>query len=301
MASHTIIVPEGLAPFFTCYLVIREKMNGDYMFRLFILAILLICNFNSTSSGSENLASEKSNATSKAPTNNADTPKKITENVSSPSQKAVSEIGRPIYTHHTESGEKKQDEGPNESWWFKFRTDPVATFTLILSIVTGLLWWSTRQLVLGAEKTAAQELRAYVFPRIDENMSYASDWYRSVPLMIKNFGQTPAYDVAHSLFIGLYKYPLDTTFDHSEQLSTSARSALAPSEYSRMYACLPDDLNKAEIDSIQKKQHAIFISGKVEYFDAFRQKHTTSICLYSTGADFNKGLLAYYHEGNHAD
>jgi len=269
------------------------------MIRLYIFIAFLILTANLY--GAENLPSEKTNAPRNTPTTGTNTVKKIPRDLSSVVNKTVSSVGGPLNPNHTENQEKKETNSSDESWWYKLRTDPVATFTFLLFIATGLLWWSTRQLVLGAEKTATQELRAYVFPRIDENMSYGFDWYRSVPLMIKNFGQTPAYDLACSLYIGLYKFPLDTDINHSEQLASSARSALAPSEYFRQYACLPDDLNKAEIDSVINKQSAIFISGKVEYFDAFKQKHTTSICLYSTGPDFRKGLLAYYHEGNNAD
>ncbi len=271
------------------------------MIRLFILVIMLICNFNAVSSGAENLTSEKTNTSRKTPTTDTKTIKNIPNDIPSAVNKTVSSVGGPLNANHTENQDKKNGKAPDESWWYKLRTDPVATFTFLLFIATGLLWWSTRQLVLGAEKTASQELRAYVFPRIDENMPDNADWYRSVPLMIKNFGQTPAYGLGCSLYIGLYKFPLDTEIDHAEQLSSSARSALAPSEYIRQYACLPDYLNQAEIESIRNKQSAIFISGKVEYFDAFKQKHTTSICLYSTGPDFNKGLLAYYDTGNDAD
>jgi hypothetical protein len=38
-----------------------------------------------------------------------------------------------------------------------------AFFTLVLGISTVALWWSTRDLVQGANKTAERELRAYVY------------------------------------------------------------------------------------------------------------------------------------------
>lgn len=273
------------------------------MIRLFIFIGVLM--FNSNLYGAENNTGEKSNTASHAPTNNADTPKKITKNISSTVKEAVPNISSQVDKHNTDSGKKKQEEGPNESWWFKFRTDPVATFTLILAIVTGLLWWATRQLVLGAEKSSAQELRAYVFPNIDKDMDRGPTWYRSVPLIIQNFGKTPAHYFRTSLFIGVMKYPLEksleNSFPHAPQLDTSARTTLAPGGYVRQYAVLPFDLNNVEIATIISRQYAVFVSSEVSYVDAFKKGHTTRICLYSTGDDFSKGLLAVYDEGNDAD
>jgi hypothetical protein len=52
-----------------------------------------------------------------------------------------------------------------ESWIHLLRTDPVASFTALLFFATGAIWWATRGLVKGAEKTSERQLRAYVFIR----------------------------------------------------------------------------------------------------------------------------------------
>lgn len=273
------------------------------MIRFYFFITILIISTNLH--GAENHAREKSGASQQTPTNNTDKPKKITETTSPTIKKSIPDIGRPIDTHQPASGRKKENEGPDESWWFKFRTDPVSTFTFILAIVTGLLWWSTRQLVLDAKDTSAQQLRAYVFPNIDKDMDRGVGWHRSVPLIIQNFGKTPAHDFRTSLYIGVMKYPLEKplqkSFPHASQLETSARTVLAPGGYVRQYAILPFDLNTTEIAAIISRQYAVFVSSEVDYVDAFKKRHTTRICLYSTGDDFSKGLLAVYDEGNDAN
>jgi hypothetical protein len=155
------------------------------------------------------------------------------------------------------------------------------------------------------ERTAAQELRAYVFANIDRVMDRSGGWHRSVPIIVQNFGKTPAHDLRTSLYIGVMTYPLkksyQESFPHASQLETSARAALAPGGYVRQYAILPLELNNAEIEGILSRKYAIFVSSEVEYIDAFDKKHTSRFCAYSIGADFRSGLLATYHEGNDAD
>jgi hypothetical protein len=156
------------------------------------------------------------------------------------------------------------------------------------------------------KENANQELRAYVFPIIDKDtMSRDSFdrlfWYKNVTFITKNFGKTPAYDVASSLWICLGKYPLNFNFVHAYQLSESHRSPIAPGEFSWQYTGLPDNLTQAEITAITERRSAIYVGIKVEYFDAFEKKHTTTLCLCSTGSAFSEGLLAYYHEGGEPD
>src|SRR5258706_6905725 len=72
----------------------------------------------------------------------------------------------------------------------------IAAFTVILAFATAFLWGATRQLVKGADDTAKRQLRAYVFV---DSVNVANVVEGSGPpesrVIIKNFGQTPAYQV----------------------------------------------------------------------------------------------------------
>lgn len=282
-------------------LVVYESSDGVYMIRLFLFIAFLI--FNTNLYGAENYSGEKSNTAEHAPTRNTNKPKKTTENISPPIKKPISAIGRPIDTRQTDSDEKKEDERPNESWWFKFRTDPVATFTFILAVVTGFLWWSTRQLVLGAEKTAAQQLRAYIFTTHKEGINLEVNGELSTATQIKNFGQTPAHDMMTCHRVGIYKLPLTATNKLEEPTYEPGfpKGPLAPGEVAYQRATIPELLPKDIIADLEAGKAALFVFGEIRYSDIFNKPHRTSYCLFSTGEDFMDRSLAYYHEGNEAD
>lgn|SRR6266542_1207086 len=78
-------------------------------------------------------------------------------------------------------------------------TVALAVLTLVLAFGTIFLYFATRRLVIGAEDTARRQLRAYVFavrPEIgdwkDRNLSNLNPLMAK--LIIKNTGQTPAYE-----------------------------------------------------------------------------------------------------------
>lgn len=70
----------------------------------------------------------------------------------------------------------------------------VAVFTIIVGIATWLLWRATKALVVGAEKTAEMQLRAYIHTIGREFLVQDFDNDRFVhKFSIINVGQTPAY------------------------------------------------------------------------------------------------------------
>lgn len=178
----------------------------------------------------------------------------------------------------------------------------VAWSTVALAIITAILAFYTYRLWSATKKTAKRQLRAYVFMKLEDGvkMFYDANGCLNAPLIIKNFGQTPAYEFISWLHIGFYKFPLDIPLDQPSYVPTASKSTIAPGDIVRQYVTLPDRLNNAEIEAIQNKKAAIFVCGEVIYFDAFKTKQRSNICLYATGNDFSRGELAYYHEGNYA-
>jgi len=220
----------------------------------------------------------------------------------------IKEISSDISAEKRDAEAKDREQKASYERWTTISTVIIAAFTVILGISTVLLWVETKKTArftgLTAktmQETAKKELRAYVFAIPDKDMDHGYYWYRSVPLIIRNFGKTPAYKCATSLYIGVFKYPLENPisnmFDHASLLATSARPVLAPGGHVRQYT-QHIDLDFSQIDGIKGRQYAIFISSEVVYIDAFGEQHTTRACFYSIGEDFGKGLLANYHEGN---
>lgn len=268
--------------------------------RFLIIATIMLC-FSPSAYSAENHTGEKASTAKKTPTLQTDKMEKVLETESPPTDKTITETSRGLNSNRTETQENKEEKGPNESWWRKLLNDPIAFFTCLLFAVTGLLWWSTRKLVLNSERTAEQQLRAYVFTKHDEPLAENSEECLAAPIVIKNFGQTPAIDLISNLEIGFYRYPLDTKLELATKLTKPSKSPLAPGEQVRQFAILPCPLNQAEKDAIISEKGAIFVHGELIYTDFFKKTRTTRVCLYSTGDDFSNGMLAYYHEGNNAD
>lgn len=198
-----------------------------------------------------------------------------------------------------EETKKEANKESDKSFYDKL----IAWSTVLLAIITAVLAFFTYRLWASTKDTAKRQLRAYVFmkPKDGENMFDDSNGCLTAPLIVKNFGQTPAYDILCSLQMAPYKFPLDTTLESHAYEPTASKSPLAPGDQVRQYITLGDKLTETERNNILKSKIAIFVWGEVLYFDAFKTKHRSNLCLYSTGADFGRGELAYYHDGNNAD
>lgn len=200
----------------------------------------------------------------------------------------------------------------NQPWTVK--DDPIVRYTLWLMIFTGILaastiglWLSTRATGRDIEKavgimsdTAQKQLRAYVFPKHDKPMFYNSDGYLTAQIKIKNFGQTPAYNLMSSLSIVMDKLPLISKSDQPYSPMAS-KVPLAPSEDLAQTISLSFRLDQIEIDNIRNGQVAIFVLLVIDYIDSFKNCHHTKICLYSTGQNFDTLTLAYYSEGSYEE
>jgi hypothetical protein len=213
--------------------------------------------------------------------------------IASPKPSGIEEI----ITQTTPAGELK-NEKKEEGWFSKLLADPIAFFTFLLFLATVALWWATRRLVQGAEDTAQRQLRAYVSIKLDGKMFLDSDGLLNAPFITKNNGTTPANFMLCSLYIGLFRFPLDTELDPPNYTPTSSNGSLFPGEQVRQYATLPRKLNQAETQAIEKGEGAIYVWGEVRYKDTFNKQRSTQFRMYSTGADFGRGELAYHHEGN---
>jgi len=206
-------------------------------------------------------------------------------------------IGNAIY----KDNENKQDEKKDYGWMHKLWHDPIAVFTLFLFLATVALWLATRRLVRTSQNTAVQQLRAYVFAKPDDPIPFDPSKILRVPVKVRNFGQTPAYGLTSALYIGFYRFPLDSPLDMPIYDTMASKSPLAPGEYVTQYAVLTDRLNQTEINIIKSSKAAIFVSGELVYHDAFKKRRRTTFCLYSTGIAFMHGEFACYNEGNEAD
>jgi hypothetical protein len=251
--------------------------------------------------GSENRPSEKAYATQNAPKKNTNPAKTITKNRPSIVNETVSDICTQYNCHQTENQKQKKTESPNEGWWHKLKDDPIATFTALLFISTCLLFWATWQLVRGAKETSIQQLRAYVFAGLDdvEKLFFNENGCLGAALIIKNYGQTPAYNLKGCAFIGFYKLPLSEIL-HPPNYSNGSLGCLAPNQIFRLYPTLTTKLSQPEMDAIKTGKIGIYVWGYLEYIDIFKIHRKTQFKMLSTSTHFDDRVLTYCSDGNEA-
>jgi hypothetical protein len=89
---------------------------------------------------------------------------------------------------------------PDISFWQRTVGDPVNLFTAVLAVFTialvGTSLWQarlTREAINDAKRSGERQLRAYVFVTVQKLTRTGLNEIPEFELMIKNFGQTPAY------------------------------------------------------------------------------------------------------------
>lgn len=170
--------------------------------------------------------------------------------------------------------------------WERTSEDPVALYTLVLSVFTALLgfatvrlWFVTSELVDGAEDTARRQLRAYLGV-VDAHIEIAHGRI-SVAMHIKNFSPTPAYQFRYGLSYQISSIPslrpadldfTDAQWDMSPQAQTTMRASTL--------------VNMAEIQAILMSVVTVTICGRATYADAFG--HPRFIEFTYRASDFRK-------------
>ncbi len=177
----------------------------------------------------------------------------------------------------------------------------IAVFTVVLALATIFLWTATRDLVHGAERTERRQLRAYVgVDRLSfECAGFDDKNYKPSDLTtpglvhqdflvvkVRNYGQTPAYDVTVFGYIAATNYPNRLPDDFFEKNDTDnismaevrvtlARFLLHKDQMEFSKHALPDITSLIEAKA-KKKQAYIF--GRIYYRDIYGRPWRTKFC-----------------------
>lgn len=237
-----------------------------------------------------------------------------------------------------EEGNQRHDYSSAE-WWLVYLTAILVSATIGLMIYTGNLWRATvrlsrdatvtakrqaedmkkslhiadvtasaahasalsaERLVKTMEDTADRQLRAYVFVYAADIEGIDSANPPEAVVVIKNSGQTPAFDVLHVGGIGFGK-----SFD-------TLSAAIPPDEITRMTLppggiwknCVtaPRRLSTGEKSAIHAGTMIIFVYGEIRYKDAFDKPRFTKYRFMIGGSAGMRGSsLSGCAEGNEAN
>ena len=201
--------------------------------------------------------------------------------------------------------------------------------TLLLFIAAacqiGLFWWQlrliastvsdTRKSAEAAERiatatmasvgqmrdTAQRQLRAYLCIAGGQ-MRFPSPDAPEAEVMIKNFGQTPAYNVRQWIHMWITDHPLRAALPEPPQDFKMSVDVLGPGSYSTMLMPKQPPVPAASIPLLGTSEGTIFIYGEVRYRDVFgKDRFTKYRLIYGGQAGVHDGRLKPDSEGNEAD
>jgi len=172
-------------------------------------------------------------------------------------------------------------------------------FTMILAIFTIFLVLTSRKQLKIAKEVSIRQLRAYVLPKNFNARNVALDppahaitpteiaigpWLYNktegpnVTVIIKNSGQTPAYNLITGGRIVYDKFPdPEDDFYEIDYASSASISILAPGDEIFQNQIIPIPFTKVEMTDLQSGKTAIYIYGKILYIDAFGKKRFTNV------------------------
>jgi hypothetical protein len=196
-------------------------------------------------------------------------------------------------------------EGPQKNW---FGYEPIVVLTAVLALSTlalviiyAYIAWQTKRSVDIAADTAQRELRAYVnvdSAKIDFERPSAPE----VTVVLRNFGQTPAYDMRQWIHIWIEEYPLRVDLPTPPADFRKAKDILAPRRRAMVFITKDPPVSAEEVPLLGTLQGTIYVYGEVRYRDAFGHDRWTKYRLIYGGLEgVRPGLLEPDTEGNEAN
>jgi hypothetical protein len=153
----------------------------------------------------------------------------------------------------------------------------------------------------SAAETAKRQLRAYVFAENVRIHEVKIGHIPKVTIVVKNTGQTPAYDLTGNFGMGFFDFP----FVNLPELPTAkelSKIAIGPQASVNHSAALSVPLEKKHIDALHENRGAIAVTGKINYRDAFNGNQYTAVRLRYTKHSFDEGAdtMEVCPDGNEA-
>ena len=160
------------------------------------------------------------------------------------------------------------------------KEETLVVFTVVLAFSTIFLWVATRDLVKSAERTSRQQLRAYVTANSGD-FTTKSGFVASV--IVKNVGQTPAYNLTVISTTRVLAHPLPKRFNFKIRDEENPSSmTLGRDEAARHPSPLKEVITQTDFDNFAFPTGAnrLYTYGTITYDDIFRKRHRTHFCNY---------------------
>jgi hypothetical protein len=147
-------------------------------------------------------------------------------------------------------------------------------FNGLLVLYTARLWYSTRDLVTGAEDTAKKQLRSYVaLESIDHDPPVVTGVARGIKIRVKNYGQTPAHHV--SIIHTAFEDAQPDTYRHpsSSEADNLGNQMLHPGQSLNYFAVASEGSKCVDrvIDVGLHQLRTFYVYGRIDYMDIYKR------------------------------
>jgi hypothetical protein len=157
---------------------------------------------------------------------------------------------------------------------------------------------------VGSESVEMQ-LRAYVCRNLAEIRNLDIGKVFQAHVVMKNAGQTPAYDLIGWIGVRLGEFPPKAPAPDPDPFlkNNASKNVLGPGNEHHLTVFANHPLTASEAALMQQAQAAVHVVGGVRYRDAFQKTRTTTFSLFYGGSyGMNKNLaLSVGPAGNDAD
>jgi hypothetical protein len=187
-------------------------------------------------------------------------------------------------------------------WLFRLVRDPIAVFTFMLLCVG--VWQ-----VGIAQRTAHRQLRAYIAVELTtitdgSDLTPPSDvgTVRGV-VVVKNNGQTPAYDVVTWAGIDIARISEEKNLVAPAETGGIAVTAMGPGGTTSHNRSLLRPLTDHEISEVKTGKSSIYLFGRTSYRDVFGKRHSTKFRVRYSGnwPPVGGPAMNFCETGNEAD
>ncbi|UGA47441.1 hypothetical protein HU230_0015955 [Bradyrhizobium quebecense] len=145
----------------------------------------------------------------------------------------------------------------------------------LLGIVTWMLWLATARLVANADKTAARQLRAYVFVSDAFIRNLNGPEVPVIHVCLKNYGQTPAYKLTNAGAVTYATFPQNEFSRNPAGDQRLAMLTIPPgADIASGVINLPFAVTPEIKDALQTGKTAIWAFGRIEFEDIFRERRS---------------------------
>jgi hypothetical protein len=200
-------------------------------------------------------------------------------------------IARQEYKHLPRIQFSKPKPPQQHRDWFDYGHGLVLALTFLAALAAAIFtarqaYLANKQLTAArdalkvSEETAKRQLRAYMFfvsASITPDAGNPSYYIASID--IKNWGQTPAYNVYSWINAAVIEYPLRSNLVMANP--GDENSDVGPGAGFRMEQVIQPTLSDQDLLDIRSGRKQIYVWGTIRYTDAFDQPHHTDFRLRS--------------------